>query len=103
MKTICINLTDFDGDHIALPKGTITEEDVHDWIEAAVVLDGRPAGDTSVGGRWYLALGGAWPGRVFLVDLAAVAHRGHYYGGLDLDFEEEGSARDALLAYRGAA
>ena len=100
MKTICINTTDFDGDHIALPNGTITEEDVHDWIEAAVVLDGRPAGDTSVGGRWYLTICGS---AVYVVDLSYVADRGHYYGGLDLDFEEEGSARDALLAYRGAA
>ena len=97
-KVIEINSRDFDGDSGWVRAG-VTVDDVVDFIEARVMLDGADVGTTEEGGRWYLTTSGhQWD--VYAIDLDAVIDRGHYYGGIENPFDEEGSARDALAARR---
>jgi hypothetical protein len=99
-KVIEINSRDFDGDSVWVrPDVGVTVDDVVDFIEARVLLDGADVGTTEEGGRWYLTTSGhQWD--VYAIDLDAVIDRGHYYGGIEDPFNEEGSAQDALAARR---
>jgi hypothetical protein len=89
---INIQSRDFDGDNAITNQ--ITADDVVDGVSVEVEIDGRAAGETVEGDRWYLHC--EW-GRVYIVDLDRVIARGHYYGGLEIDFSE-GAACDALQA-----
>ena len=93
---ISIQSRDFDGDSAITSQ--ITADDVIDGLSVEVEIDGRAAGETVEGDRWYLH---AEAGAVYLVDLDRVIDRGLYYGGLKIDFNE-GSAHEALQARRAA-
>ena len=95
-KTIRLDLSEFDGD--SAPVSSVTVDDVNDVIAVEVEIDGRAAGETVEGDRWYLH---AEAGAVYVVDLDRVIARGRYYGGLGIDFAE-GDACDALQARRRA-
>ena len=95
-KAIRLDSEDFDGDSARV--SSVTVDDVIDLIAVEVEIDGRAAGETVEGDRWYLH---AEAGAVYLVDLDRVIDRGLYYGGLKIDFAE-GDARCALQARRRA-
>lgn len=95
-KTIRLDSEEFDGD--SAPVSSVTVDDVIDLIAVEVEIDGRAAGETVEGDRWYLH---AEAGAVYVVDLDRVIDRGCYYGGLEIDFSE-GDARCALQARRRA-
>lgn len=95
-RTIRLDLSDFDGDSARV--SSVTVDDVNELIVVEVEIDGRAAGETVEGDRWYLH---AEAGAVYVVDLDRVIDRGCYYGGLEIDFAE-GDACDALQARRRA-